>query len=101
MGTGLGNLKLYLLHGYGTRQPKLYLLDGYGIRQPKLALPHGYGTRPVPYTHLRAQETLRYLVFRLLLEKKIYKSRGIAWTEVRLSVESKSREIENETHTER
>ena len=27
--------------------------------------------KPVSYTHLRAHETLRYLVCRLLLEKKI------------------------------
>ena len=30
----------------------------------------GYTPRPVSYTHLRAHETLRYLVCRLLLEKK-------------------------------
>ena len=46
--------------------------DGYyrlGIRS------HAKGTFPVSYTHLRAHETGRNLVCRLLLEKKKRKSR--------------------------
>jgi len=34
---------------------------------------------PVSYTHLRAHETLRYLVCRLLLEKKNTASRSSRW----------------------
>ena len=36
------------------------------------SLPTPNGVKAVSYTHLRAHETLRYLVCRLLLEKKKY-----------------------------
>ena len=69
--SGLFNLRLRrFLNAYGDGHKFVSDTGGYPVaRKDEFDLDRG-GYGPVSYTHLRAHETLRYLVCRLLLEKK-------------------------------
>ena len=66
------DVKEFCLVNYQTKFILTEIIDVKGDNAHPLYqwIASDYGKTPVSYTHLRAHETLRYLVCRLLLEKK-------------------------------